>query len=77
MTINKVELLPFIQTSLDKYPEIISPQMNTSKNYCGFYYRTDISSHSPVFVKSRQLSAERLKATETEFQKLLNDNLIK
>ena len=57
VVINKVELPSFIQTSLDKYPEIISPHINKNNNYCGVYHRIDTGSHLPVFAKSRQLSA--------------------
>ena len=69
VVINKVELPSFIQTSLDKYPEIISPHINKNNNYCGVYHRIDTGSHLPVFAKSRQLSAEKLSVTKEEFKK--------
>ena len=75
MVINK-ELPSFIQTSLDKYPEIISPHINKNNNYCGVYHRIDTGSHLPVFAKSRQLSAEKLSATKEEFKRLINEGVI-
>ena len=76
MVINKVELPSFIQASLDKYPEIISPHINKNNNYCGVYHRIDTGSHLPVFAKSRQLSAEKLSATKEEFKRLINEGVI-
>ena len=76
VVINKVELPSFIQTSLDKYPEIISPHINKNNNYCGVYHRIDTGSHLPVFAKSRQLSAEKLSATKEEFKRLINEGVI-
>ena len=76
VVINKVELPTFIQTSLDKYPEIISPHINKNNNYCGVYHRIDTGSHLPIFAKSRQLSAEKLSATKEEFKRLINEGVI-
>ena len=76
VVINKVELPSFIQTSLDKYPEIFSPHINKNNNYCGVYHRIDTGSHLPVFAKSRQLSAEKLSATKEEFKRLINEGVI-
>ena len=73
VVINKVELPSFIQTSQDKYPEIICPHINKNNNYCGVYHRIDTGSHFPVFAKSRQLSAEKLSATKEEFKRLINE----
>ena len=53
LVVNETELPSFVLNMIkEKYPNLITPHKNSNKKYCGFYHRTDIGSHTPVWEKT-------------------------